>query len=110
RRSRFPMTPILRRCRRPSSAADPRSPTRGMTMSSVDIAGLDLREALSDPGEWSTVYTDGPQGEPPGAVESRMRSLKDRMLEAGVPEEDADAVIAAVSEDRGLAAPSARWL
>jgi hypothetical protein len=56
------------------------------------------------------VYTDGAGGEPPGAVESRMRSLKDRMLQEGVPEEDADALIEALSDDRGLPAPSARWL
>lgn len=79
-------------------------------MSSVDVDGFDLREALTEPGSWSTVYTDGAQGEPPGAVESRMRSLKDRMLTEGLPEEDADAVLAALSDDRGLAAPSARWL
>jgi len=79
-------------------------------MSSIDIVGLDLRETLTRPGAWTTVYTDGAQGEPPGAVESRMRSLKDRMMQEGVPENDADAVITALSDDQGLAAPSARWL
>ncbi|MDQ0614720.1 hypothetical protein QF046_002361 [Microbacterium sp. W4I4] len=79
-------------------------------MSSVDVRGIDLRATLTEPGAWSTVYTDGAQGEPPGAVESRMRSLKDRMLQEGLPEEDADAVLTALSDDRGLAAPSARWL
>jgi|GEM_PF-258560 len=79
-------------------------------MSSIDIDGIDLRESLTEPGAWSTVYTDGAQGEPPGAVESRMRSLKDRMLQEGVPAEDADALVTALSDDRGLAAPSARWL
>ena len=79
-------------------------------MTSVDVSGVDLRDALTEPGSWSTVYTDGAQGEPPGAVESRMRSLKDHMLQEGLPEEDADAVIAALSDDHGLEAPSARWV
>lgn len=79
-------------------------------MSTVDIAGLDLRSVLADPGAWSTVYTDGPQGEPPGAVESRMRSLKDRMREAGIPDEDAEAILDALPRDTGLPSPSARWL
>src|SRR5690606_5714020 len=57
-----------------------------------------------------TVYTDGPQGEPPGAVESRMRSLKDRMREAGIPDEDAEAMLDALPRDTGLPSPSARWL
>ena len=78
--------------------------------SSLDAGGLDLHEALSTPGAWTTVYTDGPSGEPPGAVESRMRSLRDRMQEAGVPERDADAIVAALPEDTGVPAPSARWL
>ncbi|MDT0157866.1 Vms1/Ankzf1 family peptidyl-tRNA hydrolase [Microbacterium sp. ARD32] len=79
-------------------------------MNSLELSGLDLHEALSRPDAWTTVYADGPQGDPPPAVESRMRSLRDRMQQAGVPEEDADAVIAALSEDTGVPAPSARWL
>ncbi|MEJ1089183.1 Vms1/Ankzf1 family peptidyl-tRNA hydrolase [Microbacterium sp. Mu-80] len=79
-------------------------------MSSPEIAGHSLRDLLAEPGHWSTVYTDGPQGEPPGAVESRMRSLKDSMLDAGIPEDDAEAAIAALPDDTGTPAPSARWL
>ncbi|MFD5225964.1 Vms1/Ankzf1 family peptidyl-tRNA hydrolase [Microbacterium sp. NPDC058342] len=79
-------------------------------MSSVEVSGLDMHEVLAEPGAWTTVYTDGPQGEPPGAVESRMRSLKDRLRDAGVPDDDADAVLAALPDDTGLPAPSARWL
>lgn len=79
-------------------------------MSSTDIRGLDLHGLLSEPGAWSTVYTDGPQGEPPGAVESRMRSLKDRMRDAGIPDDDAEAILAVLPDDIGLPAPSARWL
>jgi len=79
-------------------------------MSSVDLRGFDVHDLLAEPGTWTTVYTDGPQGEPPGAVESRMRSLKDRLRDAGVPDDDADAVLSALPDDTGLAAPSARWL
>lgn len=79
-------------------------------MSSVELRGVDLHEVLTEPGTWTTVYTDGPQGEPPGAVESRMRSLKDRLRDAGVPEDDTEAVLAALSDDTGLPAPSTRWL
>lgn len=79
-------------------------------MSSPDIGGRSLRDLLAEPGDWSTVYTDGPQGEPPGAVESRMRSLKDGMLEAGIPDADAEAAVEALPDDTGTPAPSARWL
>lgn len=79
-------------------------------MSAPEIGGRSVRDLLAEPGHWSTVYTDGPQGEPPGAVESRMRSLQDRMQEAGIPEQDSDAIAAALPDDIGLPAPSARWL
>lgn len=79
-------------------------------MSSPDVGGRSLRDLLAEPGHWSTVYTDGPQGEPPGAVESRMRSLKDGMLEAGIPEHDAEVIVDALPDDTGTPAPSARWL
>ncbi|MEV7632717.1 Vms1/Ankzf1 family peptidyl-tRNA hydrolase [Microbacterium sp. NPDC089318] len=79
-------------------------------MSALEVGGRSLRDLIAEPGHWSSVYTDGPQGEPPGAVESRMRSLQDRMQEAGVPEQDSDAITAALPNDIGLPAPSARWL
>ncbi|WP_309127071.1 Vms1/Ankzf1 family peptidyl-tRNA hydrolase [Microbacterium sp.] len=79
-------------------------------MTALELRGVNLHEVLAEPGSWTTVYTDGPQGEPPGAVESRMRSLKDRLGEAGVPDDDAEAVLAALPKDIGLPAPSTRWL
>lgn len=76
----------------------------------LEIDGVDLNSALATADAWSTVYTSGPQGEPPGAVESRTRSLQNRMQEAGVPEDDASALAQALPDDAGLPAPSARWL
>ncbi|WP_309066035.1 baeRF2 domain-containing protein [Microbacterium sp.] len=70
----------------------------------------ELERLIATPAAWTCVYTDGPQGEPPGSVESRMRSLKDRLLQAGAPEADADAVTAALSSGEDVSAPSARWL
>lgn len=70
----------------------------------------ELERLIAEPGIWTYAYTDGPVGEPPGSVESRMRSLKDRLRQAGAPEPDADAVTAALSSGEDVASPSARWV
>lgn len=70
----------------------------------------ELKGLLSQPGPWTWLYTDGPTGEPEGALESRMNSLTDRLTADGVPSADADAAVAAVSADDSTPAPSTRWL
>ena len=70
----------------------------------------ELRTALAEGGTWTWLYTDGPTGEPPGAIESRMRSLEGRLGDAGVPDGDIDAAVRALSSGTEQASPSARWL
>ncbi|MEE2815052.1 MAG: Vms1/Ankzf1 family peptidyl-tRNA hydrolase [Actinomycetota bacterium] len=70
----------------------------------------ELRQLLTQAGPWTWLYTDGPTGAPEGAVESLKHSLTDRLTTAGVPPEDAEAAVAAVSADSSVPSPSTRWV
>ncbi|MBY6061744.1 Vms1/Ankzf1 family peptidyl-tRNA hydrolase [Microbacterium esteraromaticum] len=70
----------------------------------------ELRTTLDERGSCTWLYTDGPTGEPPGAIETRMRSLAARLEDAGVPADDREAALAALATGTELPTPSARWL
>lgn len=70
----------------------------------------ELRTTLAERGGCTWLYTDGPTGEPPGAIETRMRSLAARLDDAGVPAGDVDTVLSVLDTGTELPAPSARWL
>lgn len=70
----------------------------------------ELRTTLAERGGCTWLYTDGPTGEPPGAIETRMRSLAARLDDAGVPADDVDTVLSVLDTGTELPTPSARWL
>lgn len=65
----------------------------------------ELAELLTRPGSWTTLHLDGPDGSPGRERDSRRTSMRDRMLRAGAPEPDVDAVLE-VLPDEGPTAPS----
>lgn len=74
------------------------------------IAREELTDLLQRPGEWTYAFVDG-HGAEPRIVEGRRRdSVLRRLLEAGAPEQDAEAVAEALEESAGLPAPSSRYL
>ncbi|MFC4138159.1 MULTISPECIES: Vms1/Ankzf1 family peptidyl-tRNA hydrolase [unclassified Microbacterium] len=71
----------------------------------------DLEFVLHRPDTWTTVYIDGPAGEPPGTVEQRMDALERRLEDAGAPEADRRVIASALGTDGDTPAfPSSRWL
>ncbi|REJ04124.1 hypothetical protein DY023_17655 [Microbacterium bovistercoris] len=70
----------------------------------------DLEFVLQRPNTWTTVYVDGPAGEPPDTVEQRMDALERRLEDAGAPEADRRAVASALGAGGAPAFPSSRWL
>ncbi|MDQ1663771.1 MAG: hypothetical protein QOJ68_3751 [Blastococcus sp.] len=71
-----------------------------------------LTEAVRRPGRWSTVYLDLSQDRenPEGLPESRRRSIRDRLLEAGASNAAAEAVFLRLAEPTGLPSPFCRYL
>ena len=68
----------------------------------------DFAELLARPGPWTTAYIDGPGDQPTGTEESRQRSVRERLREAGAPEADVDALADALRASTGVPSPSAR--
>ncbi|UJP09632.1 hypothetical protein L2X99_14620 [Microbacterium sp. KUDC0406] len=78
-----------------------------MTMLRID----DLEFLLHRPDTWTTVYTDGRAGEPPGTVQRRLDALQRGLDDAGAPEPDRNAIASALGAESGSPAfPSSRWL
>lgn len=69
----------------------------------------DLERLLGEPASWTLAYTDGPTGEPQGAAETRVKSVRERLLEAGAPDADAAVIAEALTSD-DVPAPSTRWV
>ena len=67
-----------------------------------------LASIIEAPGPWTSAYVDGDGARPQVEEESRERSVRDRLVEIGAPEEDATAIERALGERSGLASPSAR--
>ena len=71
-----------------------------------------LTTAVREQGRWSTVYLDlsGDRENPEGLQETRRRSVRDRLREAGADEPSVQAVEAALGEPTGLPSPICRYL
>lgn len=67
-----------------------------------------LKELLSRPGPWTSAYVDGPGALPQVEEEALRRSVRERLEEAGAPEEDAVAMETALATRNGLPSPSTR--
>src|SRR5690606_92723 len=69
-----------------------------------------LKQLLTEPGPWTYAYVDGTRDVPQVEEEARQRSLHDRLVAEGAPEQDADAIESAVAEKTGLPSPSSRFV
>jgi len=67
-----------------------------------------LVELLSRPGPWTCIYVDGPGPLPQVEEEARRRAVRERLSEAGAPEEDAAAIESALETQNGMPSPSTR--
>ncbi|WP_206477028.1 Vms1/Ankzf1 family peptidyl-tRNA hydrolase [Microbacterium sp. KRD172] len=67
-----------------------------------------LADLLSRPGPWASAYVDGPGVLPQVEEEALRRSVRERLEQAGAPEEDAAAIEAALATRNGLPSPSTR--
>jgi hypothetical protein len=68
----------------------------------------DFAELLAQPGPWTSAYIDGPGDQPTGTEESRQRSVRERLREAGAPEADVEAMADVLGASTGVPSPSAR--
>jgi hypothetical protein len=68
----------------------------------------DVAELLAQPGPWTSAYIDGHGDQPTGTEESRQRSVREHLREAGAPEADVEAVADALAASTGVPSPSAR--
>jgi hypothetical protein len=71
-----------------------------------------LTETVRQRGTWSTVYLDLSQDRenPEGLQESRRRSIRDRLIEAGASDEAAEAVFLRLADPNRLPSPYCRYL
>lgn len=69
-----------------------------------------LAEILAGSGPWSYAYIDGAGTSPQVIEQARERSLRDRFMEAGVPERDLEVLAEALTQRPGIPSPSARYL
>jgi hypothetical protein len=76
----------------------------------MHVTNEQLTEIIQRPGPWTSVYVDGTGAVPQVEEDARRRSVRERLLEAGAPEGDADAVVEALRERNGLPSPSSRLL
>lgn len=67
-----------------------------------------LVEMLSGAGPWTGVYVDGPGAVPQVEEEARLRSVRERLTDAGAPEEDAAVIESTLTRGNGLPSPSTR--
>lgn len=75
------------------------------------MSGLsDFTTLLAEDGPWTFAYTDGEGPETQTDGQARLSALRDRLVEEGAPDADVDAVMGALDEPSGLAAPSARYV
>lgn len=69
-----------------------------------------LTPVLDETGPWTYAYVEGPGPEPRGEEEARQDAVRRRLIDAGAPEEDIEAIGRVLSESAGLPAPSARYV
>jgi len=74
------------------------------------ISTVQLTSLLETPGRWTYAYVDGRGADPQVVEESRRDSVKRRLVEAGAPDADAEAVLGALEQPGELPSPSARYL
>lgn len=74
------------------------------------IAAAQLAALLEQPAPWTYAYVDGRGAEPQVVEETRRDSVKRRLMDAGAPEADADAVREALERMTELPSPSARYI
>lgn len=72
----------------------------GSTKHRDELAGL-----VAVPGQWTTLYLDGPDGSPAPGRAARRASIRDRLSRAGAPESHIDVALEALV-DEGPPSPS----